>query len=180
MSNVRVSETHPNRATYSERRARPRLTEQIQIIRELWLLREQTRVQAAERCFLAELERLLTGRPYSQVDHATRQPPPPPEIFRRPFIPTSPIPSAPPPPPLPTHAPPSPTSTVSFLDDGAVFESHPPPRGDHSPARERPGSLFQSMEQARASQRVTVSIQPSISSIFIFIQMRLLVSNRLD
>lgn len=44
------------------RRVRPRMSEHIQVIRSLWLLREQARVQAAERCFLADLERLLSAR----------------------------------------------------------------------------------------------------------------------
>lgn len=141
---------------HSDRRTRPRLTEQIQVIRELWLLREQARVQAAERCFLAELERLLSGRSYSSAEQTTPSPPRPPSSDANVGVVS---PSAPVPPPLPPFPPASsPTlSTVSFLDDGFVFESHPPPRGESAPARERPGSLSQEMEQARASQRVTVS-----------------------
>lgn len=139
---------------YSGRRARPRLTEQIQIIRELWLLREQARVQAAERCFLSELEHLLSGRPYG-IDVANAVPPPPPPPHHDPIVFTP----APEPPPLPPYSPSSPPtafSAVSLLDDGMVFESNPPPRGAGSPVRERPNSVSQEMAQMRSQQRVTV------------------------
>lgn len=43
-------------------------------MRELWLLREQARVQAAERCFLAQLQRLLESRSTT----STASPPPTP------------------------------------------------------------------------------------------------------
>lgn len=157
MSAPRRPSTPPPRSTHSDRRTRPRLTEQIQVIRELWLLREQARVQAAERCFLAELERLLSGRPYSSDPNIALPPPPPHTRSRGPVTATSPIPHAPPMPPFPPSSP-SAFSAVSFLSDGAVFESNPPPRGDRAPVRERPGTVSQGMEQARASQRVTVSV----------------------
>lgn len=155
---ARAPAARPGQPPYghSERRARPRLTDQIQVIRELWLLREQARVQAAERCFLTELERLLSGRPYYQTsDQQTPSPPRPPHGMPNIGVVS---PTAPAPPPLPPFPPASPPvmSAVTFLDDGLVFESHPPPRGDHAPVRERPGSVSQEMEQARASQLVTV------------------------
>lgn len=157
MSDSRSSEARPRASDHSSRRARPPLTEQIQIMRELWLLREQTRVQAVERCFLTELERLLTGRPYSHSEQSTPRPPPPPEAYRASSVISNSIPHAPPLPRFPPPQPPLFSPPVSSLEDGAVFESNPPPRGLHSPAREHPGSYLQGMEQARASQRVTVS-----------------------
>lgn len=157
MPDTHSSDTSPREGDHSNWRARPPLTEQIQIMRELWLLREQTRVQAAETCFLTELERLLTGRPYSHSEQSTPRPPPPPEAYRASSVTSDSIPHAPPLPPLPPPHAPSLPSAVASLDDGAVFENNPPPRGIHSPAREHPGSFSQGMEQARASQRVTVS-----------------------
>lgn len=144
------------------RRTRPRLTDQIQVIRELWVLREQARVQAAERCFLTELERLISGPTY----HTTTSPAPPqPPVLAAgmPHLSTSTtasssIPNPPPLPPLPPSSLPAQSPTpVSSLADGFVFESNPPPRGDSAPAREQPWAASLEMEQARASQRVTVS-----------------------
>ena len=129
------------------RRTRP-LTEQIQVIRELWLLREQARVQAAERRFLAELERLLSGRA-SQED----APRPPVHVRTMDDGPTRPPPPPPPPPPgVATMF----SVPAAFVEDGPVFESHPPPRRESAPVREMLGATEREVEQLRSRQRVTV------------------------
>lgn len=150
--------TEPSRETQqqssSERRTRPRVTEQIQIIRELWLLREQARVQAAERRFLTELERLLSGGPYS----SSSSPPPPSftsTISSSSNVTATTSTATPEAPPLPPNGGFHLATSPLFVSDGMVFESHPPPRGAHAPAREVPDAVSQEMEQARASQRVT-------------------------
>ncbi|CAN8075204.1 unnamed protein product [Agarophyton chilense] len=128
----------------SPRRARPRLTEQIQIIRELWLLRESARVRAAEHRFVAQLERLLGSNAYSS---------PPPPLARVSFVPvaasrvpTPPV--APPPPPLGRRA-------LWRTGDAAVYESQPASRDDASPARERRAAFPEGIEVLRARQPVT-------------------------
>lgn len=125
------------------RRPRPPLTEQIRIIRELWLLRERARVRAAEQQFIAELERLLGRSAYA--------PPPPPPLSHPSLISASSV--------APPIAPPPPAANSSRLRaviEAAVYESHPPPRNDSSPVRERRDSLMHSMEVLRARQPVTV------------------------
>lgn len=130
-------------------RVTPRLSEQIQVIRELWLLREQARVQAAERCFLADLERILSGHGgdsrradvlhSSAVASTTSSAASSSSGFRS----------------LPERR----THRQGPLEDGAVYESNPPPRDEHSaPARERPELVLQQVEETRQLERVTVCI----------------------
>lgn len=132
------------------RRTRP-LTEQIQVIRELWLLREQARVQAAERRFLAELERLLSGR--AGTEDAPRPPAQQPRRMHDGGGGGSRPPPPPPPPPVVTG---DAFATGMYLQDGVVFESHPPPRRESAPVRESRGAVEREVEQLRSRQQVTV------------------------
>lgn len=115
-------------------RTRP-LTQQIQIIRELWLLREQARVQAAERRFLTELERLLSGT------HVTSPRPPAPHQTTSPHAAAAP---PPPPPPLPDDLRPASLPSQPLFAPG--------------PVRERLRAFEGEVQQLREQQHVTVRL----------------------
>lgn len=161
----------PSRSQSPRPRPRPRPSEQVRVIRELWLLREQARVQAAERHFLNELQRVLhralagisernaqESRQTNQshtLDHAGATDD---ETSHNAHAETF-VPHAPPPPPPHLSATEYPLigDTVDVLPDGITYESNPPPRNDETgPARERPGVTYAEVQAVREQQHVTV------------------------
>jgi Zinc finger, C3HC4 type (RING finger) len=116
-------------------RARP--SEQVRVVRELWRLREQARVQAAERHFLCELQRVL-ARAYESIAPldgqaaAERDP----QRGRR-----------------PRERPARAGSVDSDGEDESEVSSHD--EDDVGPARERAGVTFSEVQHLRQQQRVT-------------------------
>lgn len=144
------------------RRVRRTSSEQVQLVRELWLLRERARVQAAERNFLADLTRLLdralpARRRASYSDaHSWVQHP-----RANSFTDTS-------------------TETVLERDTQPeqqdVYESFPPPRDESAPIRELPSSFLQQEAQlAGAQHRVTVCTYATSLCSFAFVYGRVAI-----